>query len=83
MTAPSWAAVPAEARWRIALATIETERAHALGQRLLSFAGPLKLYAEEIDTTTGEYLRNFPQVFTHLALIGAAVLRMPTQCRIR
>ncbi len=64
----------AEARWRIALAMIgQTGRAHALGQKLLSFAGPLKLCAEEIGTTTGEYLGNFPQVFTHLALIGAAV----------
>ena len=37
-----------------ALAMIgETERARALCQKLLSFAGPLQLYAEEIDTTTG------------------------------
>jgi hypothetical protein len=84
MTAPSWAVVPAEARWRIALAMIgKTERAHALGQKLLPCAGPLKLCAEEIDTTTSEYLRDFPPVFTHLTLIGAAVLHMPTRCRIR
>ena len=55
-----------------ALAMIgETGRAHALCQKLLSFAGPLLLYAEEIDTTTGEHLGNFPQAFTHLALIEA------------
>src|SRR5271170_6505200 len=55
-----------------ALAMIgETERAHALCQKLLSFAGPLQLYAEEIDVTTGEHLGNFPQAFTHLALIEA------------
>jgi alpha,alpha-trehalase len=55
-----------------ALAMIgETERAHALCQKLLSFAGPLQLYAEEIDTTTGQHLGNFPQAFTHLALIEA------------
>jgi GH15 family glucan-1,4-alpha-glucosidase len=55
-----------------ALAMIgETGPAHALCQKLLSFAGPLLLYAEEIDTTTGEHLGNFPQAFTHLALIEA------------
>jgi alpha,alpha-trehalase len=49
----------------------ETKRAHALCQKLLSFAGPLLLYAEEIDATTGQHLGNFPQAFTHLALIDA------------
>jgi alpha,alpha-trehalase len=58
-----------------ALAMIgETDRAHALCQKLLSFAGPLMLYAEEIDTATGEHLGNFPQAFTHLALIEAVSL---------
>jgi GH15 family glucan-1,4-alpha-glucosidase len=55
-----------------ALAMIgETGRARALCQKLLSFAGPLLLYAEEIDATTGQHLGNFPQAFTHLALIDA------------
>ena len=58
-----------------ALAMIgETERARALCQKLLSFAGPLQLYAEEIDATTGQHLGNFPQAFTHLALIEAVSL---------
>ncbi len=58
-----------------ALAMIgETERARALCQKLLSFAGPLQLYAEEIDVTTGQHLGNFPQAFTHLALIEAVSL---------
>jgi GH15 family glucan-1,4-alpha-glucosidase len=58
-----------------ALAMIgETGRARALCQKLLSFAGPLQLYAEEIDTTTGQHLGNFPQAFTHLALIEAVLL---------
>jgi len=52
----------------------ETERARALCQKLLSFAGPLQLYAEEIDTSTGEHMGNFPQAFTHLALIEAVSL---------
>src|SRR6516162_1939579 len=58
-----------------ALAMIgETERARALCQKLLSFAGPLQLYAEEIDTTTGEHLGNVPQAFTHRSLIEAVSL---------
>jgi len=57
----------------------ETERARALCQKLLSFAGPLQLYAEEIDTTTGEHLGNFPQAFTHLALIEALTLLMQSE----
>jgi GH15 family glucan-1,4-alpha-glucosidase len=62
-----------------ALAMIgETERAHALCQKLLSFAGPLQLYAEEIDATTGQHLGNFPQAFTHLALIEAVSLLIET-----
>jgi alpha,alpha-trehalase len=55
-----------------ALAMIgERKRATALCQKLLNFAGPLLLYAEEIDAATGEHLGNFPQAFTHLALIDA------------
>jgi GH15 family glucan-1,4-alpha-glucosidase len=55
-----------------ALAMIgEQERARSLCQKLLNFAGPLQLYAEEIDASTGEHLGNFPQAFTHLALIDA------------
>jgi alpha,alpha-trehalase len=55
-----------------ALAMIgEQERARALCKKLLNFASPLQLYAEEIDAATGEHLGNFPQAFTHLALIDA------------
>ena len=55
-----------------ALAMIgENDRARALCKKLLFYAGPLNLYAEEIDTSTGEHLGNFPQAFTHLALIEA------------
>lgn len=55
-----------------ALAMIgELDRSRALCKKLLSFAGPLQLYAEEIEASTGEHLGNFPQAFTHLALIEA------------
>ena len=57
----------------------EIERAHALCQKLLSFASPLQLYAEEIDTTTGQHLGNFPQAFTHLALIQALSLLIESE----
>jgi GH15 family glucan-1,4-alpha-glucosidase len=49
----------------------EYERARDLCAKLLSFAGPLELYAEELDPHTGQHLGNFPQAFTHLALINA------------
>ncbi len=53
----------------------ETDRARALCAKLLSFASPLHLYAEEIEAESGRHLGNFPQAFTHLALIDA-VLRV-------
>jgi GH15 family glucan-1,4-alpha-glucosidase len=51
----------------------ETERARQLCERLLSLASSLDLYAEEIDPRTGRHLGNFPQAFTHLALINAVI----------
>jgi len=51
----------------------EHRRARALCERLLSYASPLLLYAEEIDPVSGRHLGNFPQAFTHLALINAAL----------
>ena len=51
----------------------EHRRAHALCSRLLGLSGPLDLYAEEIDPVTGAQLGNFPQAFTHLALVNAVV----------
>ena len=41
-------------------------------ERLLRIASPLGLYAEEFDAATGRHLGNFPQAFSHLALIEAA-----------
>ncbi len=50
----------------------EEQRARDLMERLLRVASPLGLYAEEFDTTTARHLGNFPQAFSHLALIEAA-----------
>jgi GH15 family glucan-1,4-alpha-glucosidase len=51
----------------------EVDRARALCEKLLSHASPLALYAEEIDPHTGRHLGNFPQAFSHLALINAVM----------
>jgi GH15 family glucan-1,4-alpha-glucosidase len=51
----------------------EAERATALLERLLSHASPLGLYAEELDANSGRHLGNYPQAFTHLALINAVM----------
>ncbi|MBA3436776.1 MAG: glycoside hydrolase family 15 protein [Thermoleophilaceae bacterium] len=51
----------------------ELTRARELCERLLSFASALQLYAEEIDPRSGRHLGNFPQAFTHLALINAVM----------
>ncbi len=50
----------------------EEQRARDLMERLLRVASPLGLFAEEFDTSTGRHLGNFPQAFSHLALIEAA-----------
>jgi GH15 family glucan-1,4-alpha-glucosidase len=56
-----------------ALATIgEIQQARDLMERLLRISSPLGLYAEEFDAPTGRHLGNFPQAFSHLALIEAA-----------
>jgi alpha,alpha-trehalase len=51
----------------------ELDRARTLCERLLGYASPLGLYAEEVDPHTGRHLGNFPQAFTHLALINAVM----------
>jgi GH15 family glucan-1,4-alpha-glucosidase len=48
------------------------EEARLMFERMLGFASHLGLFAEE-TSATGEGLGNFPQAFTHLALISAAV----------
>jgi GH15 family glucan-1,4-alpha-glucosidase len=49
----------------------EHREAEHLCERLLSYASPLGLYAEELEASSGRHLGNYPQAFTHLALINA------------
>jgi GH15 family glucan-1,4-alpha-glucosidase len=51
----------------------EVERARDNFERLLDLANDVGLFGEEIDADTGAALGNFPQAFTHVGLINAAV----------
>jgi GH15 family glucan-1,4-alpha-glucosidase len=51
----------------------EGERAREMLERVLAHASPLKLFAEELDARSGRQMGNFPQAFTHLALINAVM----------
>ena len=60
--------------WLVSALSIIGEKARArdLMERLLRIASPLGLYAEEFETESARHLGNFPQAFSHLALIEAA-----------
>jgi alpha,alpha-trehalase len=51
--------------------TGDCQGAEHLCERLLTYASPLQLYAEELEASSGRLLGNYPQAFTHLALINA------------
>jgi len=53
--------------------TGQMDRARRLCERLLGYASPLYLYAEELEADSGRHLGNFPQAFTHLALINSVL----------
>ena len=55
-----------------ALAVVgEMQKAKDMLERLLRIASPLGLYAEEFEVVSARHLGNFPQAFSHLALIEA------------
>ncbi|HEY1457953.1 MAG TPA: glycoside hydrolase family 15 protein [Solirubrobacteraceae bacterium] len=49
----------------------ERREAEHLCERLLAYSSSLGLYAEELEASSGRHLGNYPQAFTHLALINA------------
>jgi GH15 family glucan-1,4-alpha-glucosidase len=49
-----------------------TDEARELFERLLTLANDLGLFAEEYDPVAQRFLGNYPQAFTHLALVAAA-----------
>jgi alpha,alpha-trehalase len=51
----------------------EVREAEHLCERLLAYGSPLNLYAEELEPSSGRHLGNYPQAFTHLALINAVM----------
>jgi GH15 family glucan-1,4-alpha-glucosidase len=60
--------------WVEALAMMgEIEEAVALFRKLEKYANPLGLFSEDIDPKTGALLGNFPQAYTHVGLIHAAI----------
>jgi GH15 family glucan-1,4-alpha-glucosidase len=72
---PKSAFVPASLWMAKALHTIgETEKSRHLLENVLAHANHVGLLSEDIDVYTGELLGNFPQAYSHMAVINAAIL---------
>ena len=71
--------------WRVGVLAMmnRTHDATRLFERLLTRGNDLGLYAEEIDAATGEQRGNFPQAFTHVALISHALLLQEYSAKAR
>jgi GH15 family glucan-1,4-alpha-glucosidase len=59
------------------------DEARKLFDRLLALANDLGLFAEEYETSTKRFLGNYPQAFTHLALVAAAHTLAPERSPMR
>lgn len=60
--------------WAEALAVMgRLEEAVAVFQQIVRHANPLGLFSEDVDPETGALLGNFPQAYTHVGLIHAAM----------
>jgi GH15 family glucan-1,4-alpha-glucosidase len=51
----------------------DLDRAVTIFERLLAYANPVGLFSEDVDPATGRLLGNFPQAYTHVGLIHAAI----------
>ncbi|HLH13736.1 MAG TPA: glycoside hydrolase family 15 protein [Solirubrobacteraceae bacterium] len=59
----------------------EHREAEHMCERLISYASPMGLYGEELEASSGRHLGNYPQAFTHLALINAVTHVIEAQQR--
>lgn len=60
--------------WAESLALIgRLDKAMEIFQSLMALANPLGLFSEDVDPRTGQLLGNFPQAYTHVGLIHAAM----------
>jgi GH15 family glucan-1,4-alpha-glucosidase len=51
----------------------DLDRAIEIVERLVAYANPVGLFSEDIEPTTGRLLGNFPQAYTHVGLVHAAI----------